>query len=148
MSEIKLKINELNDSIEALKKLKTECQEWDTTSPDTVGGGQTVNELEAIAALYKKLNTHFIDLVSNTVSFMENVKESFEESDIEAAKKIAAAAGIAQSAGSNSNRTPWTNNIPHPLGDNPNRSPFNHMGTPPGTSPFPGVDTMSRDLNK
>lgn len=89
MAEIKIKINALNDSITELKNLKTACQDWETTCPETVGGGQTVNELESIAALYKSLNTHFIDLVSNTISFMENVKTSYESSDQEAAAKLA-----------------------------------------------------------
>lgn len=88
MAEIKIKINALNDSITELKNLKSTCQEWDTLSPEIVGGGQTVGELESIAKLYKSLNTHFIDLVSNTISFMENVKSSYEESDQNAATKI------------------------------------------------------------
>lgn len=88
MAEIKVKINALNDSISELKNLKTTCQDWDATSPEIVGGGQTVGELESIATLYKSLNSHFIDLVSNTISFMENVKSSYEESDQSAATKI------------------------------------------------------------
>ena len=92
MAEIKIKINALNDSITELKNLKTACQDWDTTCPETVGGGQTVNELESMGTLYKNLNTHFINLVSNTISFMENVKTSYEESDNKAARSISAAA--------------------------------------------------------
>lgn len=88
MAEIKIKINALNDSISELKNLKTACQDWDVTSPEMVGGGQTVGELESIATLYKSLNSNFIDLVSNTISFMENVKSSYEESDQNAATKI------------------------------------------------------------
>lgn len=88
MAEIKIKVDALNDSITELKKLKSTCQDWDTTSPEIVGGGQTVSELESIAALYKSLNTHFIDLVLNTISFMENIKTSYESSDQKAATKI------------------------------------------------------------
>lgn len=88
MAEIKIKISALNDSITELKKLKSACQHWDTTSPQIIGGGHTVNELESIVTLYKSLNTHFIDLVSNTISFMENVKTSYESSDQESSAKL------------------------------------------------------------
>lgn len=92
MAEIQIKIDKLSESITKLCGLKESCQSWNTTCPETVGGGQTVNELESIASLYKNLNVHFIDLISNTILFMENMKDSFEESDNEAARSISAKA--------------------------------------------------------
>lgn len=88
MAEIKIKIHALNDSISDLKNLRTQCQETKIVCPKTVGGGKTVNELESIGELYKSLNNHFINLISNTISFMENVKASYESSDKKAASKI------------------------------------------------------------
>lgn len=92
MAEIQIKINKLSESITKLGSLKESCQSWNTTCPETIGGGQTVNELEGLASLYKSLNVHFIDLISNTILFMENMKDSFEESDNEAARSISAKA--------------------------------------------------------
>lgn len=92
MAEIKIKIDRLNESITKLGSLKESCQNWNTSCPETVGGGQTINELESIATLYKSLNVHFIDLISNTMLFMENMRESFEESDNEAARSISSKA--------------------------------------------------------
>lgn len=88
MAEIKINVNALNDAITRLKNLRTTCQNTKNKIPDTVGGGLTVNELESISSLYEDLDTGFINLVSNTISFMENVKESYKSSDSKAAGKL------------------------------------------------------------
>lgn len=88
MSEISVKIAALEEAITNLNNLKQTCADMDTTSPETVGGGSTVSELENIAALYKSLNIHFGDLISNTALFMQNVKDSYQASDSKAAQKL------------------------------------------------------------
>ena len=55
MQVVNIKLLKLNSSIAKLKNLKTACENWDTKYPETVGGGQTVTELEEIAELYKKV---------------------------------------------------------------------------------------------
>lgn len=92
MAEIKINVNALNDGITRLKNLRTTCQNTKNKIPETVGGGLTVNELESIASLSKDLDMGFNNLVSNTISFMENLKGSFEESDNKAAEKLSGVA--------------------------------------------------------
>lgn len=88
MAEIKIKLTEIDGAITKLQSLKSQSTSADTKSPTTVGGGQTVNELEAIAGVYKSLNTHFATLVQNTISFLGNVKGSYAASDQKAASKM------------------------------------------------------------
>lgn len=89
MAEINVNVTEINNAITKLQGLQSECNSRNTTSPATVGGGKTVNELEDIANVYKKLNTHFEDLLLNTISFLQNVRDSYTASDTKAANKIA-----------------------------------------------------------
>lgn len=89
MAEIKIKVSEINSAITRLQGLQSRCNSRNTTPPATVGGGKSVNELEDIADVYKTLNTHFEDLVSNTVSFLQNVRDSYTSSDTKVANKIA-----------------------------------------------------------
>ena len=89
MAEIKVKVSEINNAITRLQGLQSRCSSRNTTPPATVGGGKTVNELEDIADVYKTLNTHFEDLISNTISFLQNVRDSYASSDTKAANKIA-----------------------------------------------------------
>lgn len=88
MAEIKVNINSLKNSIEQLKNLKQECMDYENLSPNTVGGGLTITELENITKIYDELDSHFIQLVNNTILFMNNVKTSYETSDKKAASNI------------------------------------------------------------
>lgn len=88
MAEINVKITEINSAITKLQNLQSRCDSINTPPPSTVGGGQTVNELEDIADVYKALNRDFAELISNTISFLQNVKVSYMESDTKAAKYV------------------------------------------------------------
>lgn len=88
MAEINVKITEINNAISKLKALQSKCNLRKTTPPSTVGGGKTVNELENIADIYKSLNRDFGELISNTISFLQNVKDSYVSSDTKAAQGI------------------------------------------------------------
>lgn len=88
MAEIKVKVTEIDSAITRLQALKSRSTSADTKAPSTVGGGKSVNELEAIAGVYKNLNTHFATLVQNTISFLGNVKDSYAASDQKAANKM------------------------------------------------------------
>lgn len=88
MSEINIKISELDAAITNLQSLKSACDGINTIAPTTVGGGKTVNEIENIASVYKSLNTHVGDMISNTIYFMQNIRASFITSDSNAAGKI------------------------------------------------------------
>lgn len=89
MAEIKIKITEINNAITRLQGLQSRCSSKNTFPPATVGGGKTVNELESIADTYKTINTHFGELISNTISFLQNVRDSYATGDTKAANKIA-----------------------------------------------------------
>lgn len=88
MAEIKVKVTEIDNAVTRLQALKSRSTSADTKSPSTVGGGKSVNELEAIAGVYKDLNAHFGTLVQNTISFLGNVKSSYAASDQKAANKM------------------------------------------------------------
>lgn len=89
MAEINIKITEINNAITRMQGLQTRCVSRNTTQPDTVGGGQTVNELENMADIYKSLNSHFEELVTNTILFLQNVRDSYESGDSKVANGIA-----------------------------------------------------------
>ena len=86
MAEINVKITEINNAITKLKGLQSKCKSRNTTPPTTVGGGKTVNELENIANIYNMMNHDFEELISNTISFLQNVKNSYVSSDAKAAR--------------------------------------------------------------
>lgn len=84
--EIKISIPAIDDCVAKLTALQKECSSFNSEPPATVGGGKTVNELEKTANLYKSLNDNFAALISDTVAFLNNVKDSYVASDIKAAK--------------------------------------------------------------
>ena len=88
MSEIKININELNNSISKLQTLTSQCTSNLQNAPVTVGGGKTVNELEAIAGQYRTINLCLEKLMNNTILFLKNIKESYVSSDQKAARGI------------------------------------------------------------
>ncbi len=88
MSEIKVNLDNLEGAILKLNNYAANWESNPTTPPATVGGGQTVNELEELAQMYKDLNTHMVTLASTTAAFFTNVKNSYQESDQKAASNI------------------------------------------------------------
>jgi len=90
VAEIKIKIDALESKIKELQTLQRRISSNVTTCPKVVGGGSSVNELEKIANTYKTLNSSMLLLVMNTISFMDNLKESYVGSDKKASNKISA----------------------------------------------------------
>ena len=88
MAEIKINIDSLESRIQELQTLERRISSNVTTSPQVVGGWSSVIELEKIADMYKTLNSSMLLLVTNTVSFMDNLKESYVGSDKKASNKI------------------------------------------------------------
>lgn len=88
MAEIKIKASEIENSITRLKALVTQATSSKTSPPSIVGGGQSVNELEAIAGVYKNIDSNFVTLVQNTISFLSNVEDSFVSNDQKAGNKM------------------------------------------------------------
>ena len=88
MSEIQLKINELNTAIDNMQKIKSECSGIDMKEPDVQGGGNTVNEIGNMVDVYKNIKTQLDLLFTNTISFLSTTKNAFEAADKNAAKQI------------------------------------------------------------
>lgn len=88
MAEIKINVSEINNAIAQLQSLKTEIDSC-PAAPEIVGGGKTINELEDILQLYLDFNADLSGLVSNTIAFFQNVRDSYIESDEMAARMIA-----------------------------------------------------------
>lgn len=88
MKTITLNVAQIDNSIEKLKSLHNKCADMKSSAPTTKGGGNTVNELEAIGLLYGELKTDVAELISNTILFLGNVKNSFISSDETAAKNM------------------------------------------------------------
>lgn len=88
MSEIKIDIANLDSEIERLKELKKKITMNKKNPTSVVGGGGTISNIEKIGNDYKDLEEKMESLVQNTISFMENVKNSYVNSDKKAAKTI------------------------------------------------------------
>lgn len=86
MAEIKVNIQSLDTAIKKLESLRNECQDYGNLPPKTNGGGLTINELESLLEMYDTLDICFIDLISNTISFMTNIKKSYKKADQNAYK--------------------------------------------------------------
>lgn len=88
MSEIKIDIDNLNSEIKKLKELKKKITTNKKKTTSVVGGGGTISNIEKIGNDYKNMEEKMESLVQNTISFMENVKNSYITSDKNAAKTI------------------------------------------------------------
>lgn len=88
MAEINVNVTEVNNAILKLKELQERYDSIKYNAPDTVGGGQTVNELESIANEYKEITANLKELVSDTISFLVNVRDSYISSDAKAREMI------------------------------------------------------------
>lgn len=88
VAEIKVRIQELDSAIAKLKTLQVKCDNEKEKPPTVVGGGKSVNEIEEIGKMYLTLNSHTGTLISNTISFLSNVKTSYQTSDLNIANTI------------------------------------------------------------
>lgn len=86
--EISISILALNNAITSLKSLESDWNSKVENAPETVGGGDAVKELEAIGKVYEDLHTHLSALLAGTISFLENTRQSYQESDEAASAKI------------------------------------------------------------
>ncbi len=88
MAEININREELNAQIEKLKSLQTKISSSNISCPVVDGGGSTVQKLEDIGVKYKKMHSNVYELVSQTISFMENISQSYQKSDDKAASNF------------------------------------------------------------
>lgn len=88
MSEIKINVNELNNLLIDLQNLQKKSSSFKENAPATIGGGQVVNEIEKIKNIYEKIDSNVEVMVSNTVQFLQSVRDSYISSDAKAARGI------------------------------------------------------------
>jgi len=81
MGEIKIKTSNLSTEIGNLRALNQKISSSCIKCPAVVGGGTSIQEIENIGKTYRKMHNQFGTLVSSTISFMENVNNSYKSSD-------------------------------------------------------------------
>ncbi len=86
MGEISIKNDNLTIDIEKLKTLKSRVAASNIKPPAVVGDGTSIYEIEKIGKNYQDINEKIETLLSNTISFLENVKNSYQGNDNKAAK--------------------------------------------------------------
>lgn len=77
--KIKIDLEALDRSISEMKTLQQKCDSCYKTPPAVTGGGKAVNQIEAIAQMYKTLNIEMGTLISSTISFLEYAKQLYDE---------------------------------------------------------------------
>lgn len=90
MAEIRINISELDNLIYRIQTVKTAANNIFSKNipPETIGGGLTVREIEELANLYRTVYKDIEDLASNTVLFLQNVKDDFIGADETAANRM------------------------------------------------------------
>lgn len=88
MGQINVNVAAISGSISKFKTLQSQLMNDELKSPETVGGGSTVGQLEEIAKVYAGLNAQMGALLSATISFLENAKNEYHISDNETATKM------------------------------------------------------------
>lgn len=86
MSEIKIKNDALSTEISNLRNLNTKIRSSNIKCPTVVGGGTSIQQIENIGKSYQQMHKQLEMLVSSTVSFMENINNSYKSSDKKASK--------------------------------------------------------------
>ncbi|WP_027438589.1 hypothetical protein [Lachnospira multipara] len=88
MAEIVVDIECLGTEINKLNELKNKITSNKKGPTGVVGGGNTVSNIENIGNKFKDIEDKMEVLVQSTVSFMDNIKTSYTESDNNAANTV------------------------------------------------------------
>ena len=86
MGEILINTDSLAAEIGMLYTLGAKIAASSIACPAVVGGGSSVQEIENLGKNFQSIHNSVSVLVANTVSFMENVKASYQKNDSNAAK--------------------------------------------------------------
>lgn len=81
MGKINIDIEALNESISSIQSLQNRWTTDKKKLPSKVGGGGTIDEMDLIAEAYENLDKNINTLLTSTVSFFENVRDSFISAD-------------------------------------------------------------------
>lgn len=88
MEKIDVNIVALEDKIEKLMALQTECSNIDVTANALVGDGISIQTIHAIDNEYAQLKETMLTLLGHSVSFFQNVRLSMVEADDQAANQL------------------------------------------------------------
>lgn len=88
MKEISTNIAALAEKIQKLRDLKAECEGIDVTEVPLSGSGVSINALTLVDQEYALVKTAMVTLLSNSISFFENVKTSMVIADRKASGKL------------------------------------------------------------
>lgn len=86
MSEIKINAINLDAEIGSLRELKGKIASNKKNAPVTVGGGETIKQIEKLGDEYRTMEDKMESLLQNTISFMSNIQSSYATSDNNASK--------------------------------------------------------------
>lgn len=88
MAEISVNVELLEEKIQKLKDLKTVCDGIDVTTESLSGSGQSIEIIQLVDQEFPLLKSAIGELLTNSISFFENVKNSIIGADTEASAKI------------------------------------------------------------
>ena len=88
MAEISVNVELLEEKIQKIRELKSTCDEIDVATETLSGSGQSIDIIQLIDKEYPLLKSAVGELLTNSISFFENVKNSMIKADTEASAKI------------------------------------------------------------
>ena len=78
MPEIRIKDDALNTEVNNLRNLNKRIGASNIKCPTVVGGGSSIEQIENIGKSYQQMHKQLEMLVSSTISFMENINNSYK----------------------------------------------------------------------
>lgn len=89
MAEIIVNVDELQNCIQELVSLQSDCDSVKFTVCSKSGSGNTIDIVDGIQSECALANDLLIELIQNTMAFLVSVKNSVSEADSKAANKLA-----------------------------------------------------------
>ena len=95
MAEIKINITELDGLLSKIQTVKIAANGIFSKNipPETIGGGLAVAEMEELASLYRTIYRDIEELASNTILFLQNVRDGYAEADAAVANRLTSGSG-------------------------------------------------------
>lgn len=87
MNTINVNVEILEDKIQKLENLRTQCESVVVQSKPVQGSGKSINALNNVDKEYVVVKNKIYTLLSNSIVFFNNIKQSVIEADESAASK-------------------------------------------------------------
>ncbi len=82
MSEIKVNIEALDQKITQLRNLQNSCDSASVNAVDLIGGGESIRVINEVDQEYAVMKRCFNTLLTNSIQFFENVKQTVSDTDM------------------------------------------------------------------